>query len=83
MNISEDLLDSVFNYKVKINEDKDVHKLDLSKVQYNNLYKSYEFYEHKFPSGYDNISAFCDVIQSIVEKNNDTTPLQEYEKRLS
>ena len=83
MNISEDLLESVFNYKVKIDEDKDVHKLDLSKVQYNNLYHNYDYYNRKFPPGYDNIPGFPDVIQSIVEKNNDTTPLQEYEKRLS
>ena len=83
MNISEDLLESVFNYKVKINEDKDVHKLDLSKVQYNNLYHSFDFYNSKFPQGYDNIPAFRDVIQSIVEKNNDNTPLKEYNKRLS
>ena len=83
MNISEDLLESVFNYKVKINEEKEVHKLDLSMVRYNDLYKSYDYYNRKFPPGYDNIPGFPDVIQSIVEKNNDTTPLQEYEKRLS
>jgi hypothetical protein len=83
MDISEDLLCSVFNYKVKTNEEKDNNKFDPSRAQYNNLYKSYEFYEKKFPKGYENIPGFIDVIENIVEKNNDNTPLKEYEKRLS
>ena len=83
MNISEDLLDSVFNYRVKTNEEKNFVKLDLSMVQYNNLYHNFDYYNRKFPPGYDNIPGFPDVIQSIVEKNNDNTPLKEYNKRLS
>ena len=83
MNISEDLLDSVFNYIVKTNEEKNFVKLDLSMVQYNNLYHNFDYYNRKFPPGYDNIPGFPDVIQSIVEKNNDNTPLKEYNKRLS
>ena len=83
MNISEELLDSVFNYTVKTNEQNNIHKLDLTKVQYNNLYKSYDFYENKFPQGYHNIPGFDKVIQSITEMNIGNSPLQEYEKRLS
>ena len=55
MDISEDLLCSAFNYKVQTNEEKDNDKFDPSRAQYNNLYKSYEFYEKKFPQGYENI----------------------------
>lgn len=83
MNISEELLDSVFNYTVKTNEQNNIHKLDLTKVQYNNLYKSYDFYENKFPPGFENIPGFEKIIKSIAEMNIENSPLQEYEKRLS
>lgn len=80
MNISEELLDSVFNYKVQTNEEK--NQLDLSKVQYNNLYKTYEFFEKKFAPGYNNIPGFSEVIETIAQDNCDNSPLKEYEKRL-
>jgi hypothetical protein len=82
MNISEELLDSVFKYTVKTNEEKNVTKLDLSKVQYNETYRTYQFYEKKFPEGFDNIPGFYNVIESIKQHNYDNSPLQEYEKRL-
>ncbi len=37
MNISEELLDGVFNYTIKTNDENNIHKLDLTKVQYNNI----------------------------------------------
>ena len=83
MNISEDLLDSVFNYKVLTNQEKEYTKLDYSKVQYNNIYHSYDYYERRFPPGYQSIPSFEKIIESIVEKNIDNSPLKEYEKRLS
>ena len=83
MNITEDLLDNVFNYKVKTNEEKEDVKVYHSKIKYNSLYNSYEFYEKKFEPGYQNIPGFDKVIESIVDKNIDNSPIKEYEKRLS
>lgn len=82
MDISEDLLCSAFNYKVQTNEEKDNDKFDPSRAQYNNLYKSYEFYEKKFPQGYENIPNFNKIIEYIVENNNDNSPLKEYNNRI-
>lgn len=82
MNISEDLLHSVFNYTVKTNEEKENDKFDPTKIQYNNLYKSFAFYEKKFPEGYENIPGFSEVIESIVKHSYDNSPLEEYNKRI-
>ena len=81
MDITEDLLDNVFNYKVVKNEDK--AKVYFSNIKYNSLYNSYEFYEKKFEPGYQNIPGFDKVIESIVDKNINNSPIKEYEKRLS
>ena len=37
----------------------------MNKIQYNNYYQSYEFFENKFPKGYDNIIGFSDVIEDM------------------
>ena len=39
--------------------------IDMNKIQYNNYYQSYEFFESKFPKGYDNIIGFSDVIENM------------------
>jgi hypothetical protein len=82
MNISEDLLNNVFNYTVKTNEEKENDKFDPTKIQYNNLYKSVEYFEKKFAPGYQNIPGFSEVIETIAKNNYDNSPLKEYEKRL-
>ena len=39
--------------------------IDMNKIQYNNYYQSYEFFESKFPKGYNNIIGFSDVIENM------------------
>ena len=39
--------------------------IDMNKIQYNNYYQSYEFFQSKFPKGYDNIIGFSDVIENM------------------
>ena len=55
--------------------------LDLDKIKYNAFYRSYEFYESKFPKGYESIPGFEKIIESIVEKSVDKTPLDEMLER--
>ena len=53
--------------------------IDISKIQYNNYYQSYEFFESKFPKGYDNIIGFSDVIECMATnaKLKNINPLDE------
>ena len=46
MNIDNCLLESVFNYKVKTNEEKSNIKVDENLIRYNQLYHSYDFYQN-------------------------------------
>ena len=52
--------------------------IDWEKVKYNSFYRDFSFYENKFPKGYNTIPAFDKVIEMIVEKNSDNSPLKEY-----
>ena len=53
--------------------------IDMNKIQYNNYYQSYEFFESKFPKGYDNIIGFSDVIENMATnaKPQNMNPLDE------
>ena len=53
--------------------------IDISKIQYNTYYQSYEFFESKFPKGYDNIIGFSDVIENMATnaKLKNINPLDE------
>ena len=81
MDIDDSMLNSVFNYKCVLNENKSIIIVDESRLQYNDLYKSYDFYDSKFPEGYENIPGFNQIIDTIVEKSKENSPLIEYEKR--
>ena len=83
MNINDFELETVFNYRVKTNEERNVTKIDETLIQYNNLYHSYEFYESKFPDGHENIPAFNLIISSIVENSKFNNPLKEYNLRIN
>ena len=82
MNIDENSLETVFNYRVKTNEEKQSIKVDENLIQYNNLYNSYEYYESKFPDGFDNIPGFNLIISAIVENTKFNNPLLEYNSRI-
>jgi len=53
--------------------------IDMNKIQYNNYYQSHEFFESKFPKGYDNIIGFSDVIENMATnaKLKNINPLDE------
>jgi hypothetical protein len=58
----------------------DTDQIDWSKVRYNSFYRSYEFAESKFPSGYENISGFDKVIESCICQQS---PLDEMNERIN
>ena len=82
MDINENELETVFNYRVYTNEQKTVLELDWSMLLYNHLYSSYEFYENKFPPGFDNIVGFDKIIQQMADNNINNTQLNELEYKL-
>ena len=53
--------------------------IDMNKIQYNNYYQSYEFFESKFAKGYNNIIGFSDVIENMATnaKLKNINPLDE------
>ena len=83
MDINENELETVFNYRVYTNKEKSVLEVDWSMLLYNHLYSSYEFYENKFPPGFDNIVGFDKIIQKMADNNINNTPLNELEYKLS
>jgi len=82
MDITDFMIDTYFNYSVKTNEQKQDVKVDESLIQYNSIYKSYEFYEAKFPEGFENISGFDKIIEKITLNSQNNTPLKEYTERI-
>ena len=52
-------------------------EIDWHRVRYNTFYRSTEFFESKFPQEFENIPGFDKVIDMIVEKNKENTPLKE------
>ena len=77
MDIDEYMLNTVFSYWTPTNEEKNMIIVDESCIMYNNLYKSFEFYDNKFPDGYDNIPGFEKIIEQMVDRSQDNSPLQE------
>ena len=53
--------------------------IDFSKLQYNSLYHSYDFYAKKFPRNWGDNPLFSDLINIIsnTAKANNISPLQE------
>jgi hypothetical protein len=54
-------------------------EVDISKLKYNAFYRDYEFYESKFPQGYQSIAGFDKIIQLIadVAEKEQVSPLKE------
>ena len=82
MDINISNFDDIFNYRVITNEEKEFIKLDYSLVMHSQIYKSYEFYESKFPEGYENITGFYKIIEKIVDQSLENSPIKEYNERL-
>ena len=56
-------------------------EIDWQKVRYNSFYRSNDYFEGKFPAEFENIPGFDKVIDIIVEKNKENTPLKEISER--
>ena len=54
---------------------------DVDKIQYNSYYKSFEFFESKFPSGFDSMPGYYRIINEI--RYNAKTPLDEMNDRIN
>jgi len=52
------------------------NEIDWQKVQYNAFYKSPEFFESKFPVGFNTLPGFDKIIESMVV-NSTKSPLEE------
>jgi hypothetical protein len=83
MDIDESSLFDIFNYRTQTNEEKEYIKLDYSCIMYNQIYKSHEFYESKFPTGFENMIGFDKIIDKIVEQSLDNNPIKEYNERIN
>ena len=55
--------------------------IDWQKVRYNTFFKSNEYFENKFPQEVHSLPAFDKIIDLIVEKNKDNSPLKEMEEK--
>lgn len=51
--------------------------VDISKLQYNAFYRSYDFFMNKYPKGIDSIPGFTDYIDYVVQTKAENTPLKE------
>ena len=56
-------------------------EINWDKVAYNTRYNNAKFFENKFPSELLDLTAFDKIIDVIVEKNKDNSPLKEIEER--
>jgi len=74
--LNNDILPSQLDYNLN-----PVINYDVNKIQYNSYYKSFEFFDSKFPSGFENMPGYYNIINEI--KNNAKTPLDEMNDRLN
>jgi hypothetical protein len=52
---------------------------DLNKVKYNTFYKSFEYFDSKFPDGMENLPGYYKIIDHMID--NAKTPLEEITER--
>lgn len=53
--------------------------IDWDKVRYNTFFKSNEYFENKLPQVLQSLPGYNKIIDLIVEKNKDNSPLKEME----
>ena len=52
-------------------------EIDWEKVAYNTKYHSFDFYDSKFPEEIRQIPAYDKIVELIIDKNEDNSPLKE------
>jgi hypothetical protein len=63
------------NLPIQLNFGLPNQEIDWDKVRYNTFYKSKDYFERKFPQGYESIPAFDKIVELMAE--NAKTPLEE------
>jgi hypothetical protein len=56
-------------------------QIDWHKVRYNTFFRSHEFFGNKFPENFDSLPGFDKILDQIVDKNKDNSPLKEITER--
>ena len=74
--LNNDVLPTQLNYNFN-----PVFHYDVDKIQYNSYYKSFEFFESKFPSGFESMPGYYRIINEI--RYNAKTPLDEMNDRIN
>ncbi len=79
----EEVLGVGFDWTVKTNAQRELEgfELDWNRLEYQCHYNSFQFYESKFPPGFENIPGFNQILENLVIKNEHHTPLAEYSER--
>lgn len=80
--LNEQLNQGILPEELNFSNQKQSFEIDINKIKYNAFYRTYEFYESKFPDGYQSIPGFDKIISSIsanAEEMN-INPLDELEK---
>lgn len=75
--IEVDLNDPCFDFSIKPQG----LKLDWSRLQYNKLYKSFDYFDSRFNGDYSHIPGFDLIIDKMAQ--NASSPLEEMEQRIS
>jgi len=73
--LNNDILPPMLDYNIN-----PVIGYDINKIQYNSYYKSFDFFDSKFPSGFENLPGYYNIIDNI--RCNAKTPLEELNDRL-
>ena len=80
-NLIKSLENGVCPAELLYKPDPETDEFDLSRVLYNMRYHDPEFYDNKFPPEIKQIPAYDKIIDLIVEKNEDNSPLKEMTER--
>ena len=57
-------------------------EIDWEKLAYNVRYNSFEYFDNKLPNDLKHIPAYNKIVELIVNKNKDNSPLKEIEERI-
>ena len=74
--IEIDLNDPRLDFSIKLAD-----KVDWSKLQYTNSYKSFDYFDSRFSGDYSHIPGFDLIIQNMADKA--LTPYEEMQQRIS
>ena len=81
--LNEQLEKGILPIELNFSVEQQNNSIDFEKLKYNAFYRSYEFYESKFPKGYENIPGFNKIIENIAlqAEEENKTPLKEIIER--